>query len=256
MLIRLFFILSFCSCLWLFGNDIREVVAISEPLEQESYSADSIIEAMPPRDAILYPREMKPNYEKSYVGEEFDYTTTKPKKSLIKRLQESLNKLLDSLFGTIPNDISKVVESIIMVLVVVIIAVALYFIIYYFVLSKGNIIFSKKNNRGNINVNELSENIHEINFPKVILDFEQNHNYRSAVRYHYLYILKKLTDRKLIKWTSEKTNKDYLKEFTHESLKDAFGELSHIFDYVWYGEFDIKKEDYKYFKNKFNDFII
>ena len=64
-------------------------------------------------------------------------------------------------------------------------------------------------------------------------------------------VLKKLSDKKQIDWNTEKTNHDYLKELKSESSKTNFAELLYIFEYVWYGEFEINEEAYLQFKKKF-----
>lgn len=64
-------------------------------------------------------------------------------------------------------------------------------------------------------------------------------NYRLAIRYYYLQTLKFLTEGEMITWQPEKTNEDYIKEINHETLKYDFKELTRIYDYVWYGEFNI-----------------
>ena len=79
-------------------------------------------------------------------------------------------------------------------------------------------------------------------------------DYRSAVRYQFLFILKKLSDKKLINWNPEKTNKDYAAELKAPHLKNDFSNLSYIFDYVWYGEFSIEEQSYQKFKNKYQAF--
>ena len=120
----------------------------------------------------------------------------------------------------------------------------------------GNLFFSKKNKKLNIPNQNLQENIHEINFPESIVNFERQQDYRSAVRYQFLLVLKKLADQKIIIWNPEKTNKDYLLELKKPQLKNNFKGLIHIFDYVWYGEFEINEEKYQQLKKKFADFKI
>lgn len=254
MFVRLLFILLSFSFAKLYAEEITEVARGVESVNY--YPADSLIRVMPPRDIALYPKEMRSSYEKYYQGEDFDYTVTKPQKSLMERISAKFHRFLESIFGNIPRNIGVVMTKVLEVLAVVVVALALYFIIYYMVLGNGNIFFGKKNHKVEIKTGNWQENIHEINFSQMILQYEQNHDYRSAVRYQYLYVLKKLTDRKLIEWNSEKTNKDYVTELSHKELKNEFQELSYIFDYVWYGEIAIQKEDYRYFKAKFNDFKI
>lgn len=120
----------------------------------------------------------------------------------------------------------------------------------------GNLFFGKKNKKVNINAEELHENIHEINFPESIAKFEREGDYRSAVRYQFLFILKKLSDKKQINWNPEKTNKDYTAELKNIDLKNEFAGLSYIFDYVWYGEFNIDEQNYLKFKSQYQAFKI
>ena len=119
---------------------------------------------------------------------------------------------------------------------------------------EGNLFFGKKNKKVEINAEELHENIHEINFPESIAKFERQGDFRSAVRYQFLFVLKKLSDKKQISWNPEKTNKDYLMELKAEHLKNEFSGLSYIFDYVWYGEFSIDEQAYLTFKNQYQAF--
>ena len=100
----------------------------------------------------------------------------------------------------------------------------------------------------------MYENIHEINFPESILGFERSGDYRSAIRYHFLFVLKKLSDKKRINWNPEKTNKDYVRELKADHLQEEFSKLSYIFDYVWYGEFSIDEESYEKFKEQYQSF--
>jgi hypothetical protein len=80
----------------------------------------------------------------------------------------------------------------------------------------------KKNRKINIKNQDLEENIHEINFPEAILKLEKQHDYRSAIRYHFLQALKKLSDKNLITWNPEKTNRDYLREIEKQSIEGRF----------------------------------
>ena len=81
---------------------------------------------------------------------------------------------------------------------------------------------------------------------------ENQQDYRLAIRYHFLRMLKTLTDKNLIDWNPEKTNRDYISEISASELKEQFKDASRIFDYVWYGEFSINETEYKTYKDKFN----
>ena len=118
----------------------------------------------------------------------------------------------------------------------------------------GNFFFSKKNKKLKIGTEDLKENIHEINFDKSISDFEAKANYRMATRYQFLSLLKKLSDKKLIDWNIEKTNRDYSRELKNVTQKTQFDRLTYIFENVWYGEIDLDEQRYQSFKSYFNNF--
>lgn len=95
---------------------------------------------------------------------------------------------------------------------------------------------------GQINGDMFEENIHEMDFEKLIREAKQNNDYRLATRLIFLYSLKILSDQQLIRWLPGKTNHDYLDEVAQPDLKDGFQELSLYFDYAWYGNFRVSEE--------------
>ncbi len=101
---------------------------------------------------------------------------------------------------------------------------------------------------------ENQENINENNYPKLIEQAEAQQNYRLAYRYHFLWILQMLSNRKLIIWQKKKTNQEYSEELKSTAHKEKFGQLSYIFDYVWYGEFSLSHWQYEQAKLWCNEF--
>lgn len=101
---------------------------------------------------------------------------------------------------------------------------------------------------------ESLENIHEINFNEQIQQAISNGNYRLAVRLCYLSALKTLNDQSIIHWQPEKTNQAYIAEIEDPSLKNQFSQLTTQFEFIWYGEFFIDKENFAPIKNSFDLF--
>jgi len=95
------------------------------------------------------------------------------------------------------------------------------------------------------------EDIHGINFEKVIKEAEDSGNFRKAIRYLYINYLKTLTENELIDWHANKTNKDYDKEMKDTKYYSSHKHLSRIYEYIWYGEFYIDALQYKKYKNNF-----
>ena len=219
------------------------------------YRADSILLKNPVSENTVYPKNFKPNIPSRYQGKDFDYTTVKPRMSFWEKLMTKIEKLLESIFGeTIFTKTGNIAGVLIRFFAILLIGFLLYFIIKYLMANGGISFFGKKNRKVEIRDEELHENIHEINFSESILKFEKAGDFRSAVRYQFLFILKKLSDKKLITWNPEKTNKDYVAELKVPHLKNQFYDLSYIFDYVWYGEFSIDEESYLAFKNQYQSF--
>lgn len=87
----------------------------------------------------------------------------------------------------------------------------------------------------------LHENIHEMDFDKLIQEALQQHDYRTAIRLQFLHALKILSDKGLIHWEQGKTNQDYLQELKVGEIKTGFHELNFYFEYAWYGNFAINQ---------------
>lgn len=93
--------------------------------------------------------------------------------------------------------------------------------------------------------NVFDENIHEMDFEQLINDARESQDYRKGIRLLFLYALKLLSDKHLIRWQSGKTNHDYVAEITERELKTGLNELSFYFDYAWYGNFSINAETFQ-----------
>ncbi|MEC3877069.1 DUF4129 domain-containing protein [Chryseobacterium salviniae] len=219
------------------------------------YRADSVLLKKPVTENTVYPKKFKANVPSRYKGEEFDYTTTKPRMSVWEKLMKKIVEILNSIFGeTVFTNSANIAGILVRLFAIILAGFLLYFIIKYLIGKEGSFLFGKKNKKVTIKDEELHENIHEINFPESILKFEKSGDFRSAVRYQFLFVLKKLSDKKLIAWNPEKTNKDYVAELKAPHLKEEFFQLSYIFDYVWYGEFSISEESYLKFKTQYQSF--
>lgn len=107
-----------------------------------------------------------------------------------------------------------------------------------------------------IDFKELDEDIHKINFEELIAKAIANKDYRKAVRLHFLKLLKELTDKNLIKWQIDKTNHDYSIELAKSKYSTQFQELSLLYEYIWYGDFEINESNFKNTISKFNSFKV
>lgn len=219
---------------------------------KESIDGDSVLRNSYSTDNVIQKRTFPKNFKRKYRGEDFSYETIKPKESFWSRIERKLKKFLQSVFGEAnPKTSARLINAFLWLLAIAALAVALYYTLNYLASRQGNFMFGRKNRKISIEDKDVVENIHEINFAESIIKFEREKNYRYAVRYQFLQVLKKLTDKNIIDWNPEKTNRDYLSELQNDNLKKHFRELVHIFDYVWYGEFEIDEASYANFREKF-----
>lgn len=100
----------------------------------------------------------------------------------------------------------------------------------------------------------LKEQLDGISYPGLVEQAVVAGNYSLAVRIHYLYILRLLDEKEIIHWDVHRTNLSYYYEIKEEKLREHFGKLMRIFDYVCYGEFQVDKDLYRNLEQEFNDF--
>ena len=114
-------------------------------------------------------------------------------------------------------------------------------------------LYQKKNNN-EIPYETFGENIHTIDFADSIAEAIVQKNYRLAVRLYYLKTLKELTDRKMIDWRINKTNRSYVYELNSPTLRPDFERITLQFEYAWYGDFSVDETQFLNIKNQFLTF--
>lgn len=97
------------------------------------------------------------------------------------------------------------------------------------------------------------ENIHEMDFEKLIREAKEKGDYRLGTRLILLYALKLLSDQHLIVWQAGKTNHDYVNELSIKELKTGLNEISFYFDYAWYGNFQVNADTFVRVQSTFSD---
>ncbi len=91
---------------------------------------------------------------------------------------------------------------------------------------------------------EGADHIEDIDFDGLIAGFLEKRDYRAVVRLLYRKALQELSARDLIRWQIDKTNRDYLAELAQSPLRGEFTELTRIFEYIWYGNFDLPEDTF------------
>ncbi len=186
------------------------------------------------------------NFKEAYSGEEYTYESDKVSKGWFTRFKEWFAKKIKEWFDfegtTEANDIADFLIKLFYVLIII----AVIFIIVKAILNnEGRWVFGKKSDRKIIKVDDIETNLHIVDFKSLIKEAVTTNNYRLAIRYYYLWVLKELTKKEYIEYDVEKTNNDYLNEIDNKDLKANFSYASYLYNYIWYGEFKVEDKEFK-----------
>jgi hypothetical protein len=188
---------------------------------------------------VYVQRKFDPKFKERYDSSEFNYHTKIAAKSAWTRFWEWVGDILRQIFSFGDKAQSAPLFVILIrLLAILLIGFVVYLIVRAILNKEGMWIFGKSGKK--ITVSDLGEeNIHEMNFSDLIANTKKDGDYRLAVRYYYLWVLKKLSAREIIDWHWDKTNSDYLYEIKNDALKKDFEYLSYVYDYSWYGDFPV-----------------
>jgi hypothetical protein len=150
--------------------------------------------------------------------------------------------------------VSKSFDSFWQYVILAVVAALALWLIWKAEFIKG-LLANQPQNQDNLDYETLTENIHELNFGELLENARSQHNYRLAVRYLYLQILKKLADVDLINWQANKTNRMYINELDSKTTRSSFENITQQFEYVWYGERPIVEPEFMEIQNEFTDFL-
>lgn len=185
--------------------------------------------------------------EAYHEDDAFDYArTVAPSTSFAERMIDWFVRLLDSIFG---NEAGRNIFQ------YGIFGAALILVMVLLMRSELGGVFKRSvMKKGGLEYEEMEEDISGMDFDALIAEAIAAGNLRRAVRLHYLKLLAEMTDRGLIEWRREKTNSEYLNELRRHDLRFRFAELTRVFDFVWYGGFEIDSERYARISGDFNAF--
>lgn len=137
-------------------------------------------------------------------------------------------------------------------LLYVLLAIALGAVIYLVFMGDKSSNGSKKvhyENDFNPNQIELSALEVQINEAKA------NNDFRLATRLYFVWIIKELSDHGFIDWKKRKTNHNYLLEVAGQSFYNNFSNCIKTYEFIWYGEYALSKEDFKKVENDFKQLV-
>jgi hypothetical protein len=145
-------------------------------------------------------------------------------------------------------------QGISQILLFILVAVILVFLIYR--IATGGFAL---NNQAVGNLAEetanLEERLRESDVDKYLREALARGEYRLAVRFYFLRVLKAMIENNHTEWKKEKTNRLYLSDVRerpyHKQLRDAI----HIYERVWFGQTEFSKEDFERVQPDFQNLL-
>jgi hypothetical protein len=93
-----------------------------------------------------------------------------------------------------------------------------------------------------------------IDLEAAISKYQQEGNYRFAIRYMYLKLLRTIREKVKIPIGDSSTNAEITHALKNHAGADEFRYLATAYEYIFYGDFIPQEELFKKLKNKFDDF--
>jgi hypothetical protein len=93
-----------------------------------------------------------------------------------------------------------------------------------------------------------------MDFDKAIARYQAESNYRFAIRYLFLRLIRLASEKNIIQLRDSMTNTEIGRSFGRHPLASQFRYLATAYEYVYFGEFNLNKETFNSLKEKFDVF--
>ncbi|MBD0277603.1 MAG: hypothetical protein ICV81_06505 [Flavisolibacter sp.] len=222
---------------------VEDTVMLAPPIESEAMDTANYFDlpGMAERAPVVQRKISQATLNKLRNDDDFWYANYHPNRKPEKENPSSLEKLINlGWFKT---------------LLWIIIISSFAAILIWFLIAGNTVIFRKKP----VTTISAEDTLENANIFTLDFDHEVNKaahagNYRLAIRLMYVQVLKELSDKNLINYSQEKTNSDYVQQLWNSRYYLHFFRLTRLFEYVWYGQFNINQSAYASIRNDFATF--
>jgi len=203
--------------------------------------------------------QFEPNFKDKYKGKKYDYEGKSNVKNELVPIDVKGSKYQketpDLKEENIEDNPSFNLSFLNYVFIFVLVAAFIYLV--YILFNEGSSgLFASRNQQRLNSFGELtSENIENIDIQTLIDNAENSEDFRLAIRYHYLLVLKTLSSKNFITFEEDKTNAEYLNEISHLKFSNHFAHTSYLYNYIWYGEFPVNADQYRIAKQRFRTLL-
>lgn len=123
---------------------------------------------------------------------------------------------------------------------------------------KGENIFKKQKKvpkTASFTLEEVEDRLAESDLEKFIREAENAGKYPLAIRLFYLKIIKELSQKRIIRYKKNKTNRIYIQKVDATTFGPEFREATRLFERLWYGQSEFTQADYQQVKPQFQQWV-
>ncbi len=158
-------------------------------------------------------------------------------------LSNALIRFFEWLFGV--EEAVGAFNTFLKVLPYLLLLVLVFILIKFFINVNARAVSFNKKNEALVTLSEEEHIIKNEDIQKLIQQALADNNYRLAVRYYYLFMLRLMNEKEIISWELQKTNADYNRELEKTVHKKPFARITRLYEYIWYGDFPIDETNYR-----------
>lgn len=222
----------------------QDSLMYEEEIDTSVYSDDTLSSITFVPIDTFQKRNFESSFKNRYKGEAFDYTEKSKPKTMENRNSFPWAGLL---------------EGIIILIYIIIglgVIIGVHILVSILLGKEGIWLINRKSDDKTVFYGDDLQQVADIDFKTLIQQALETNDFRLAIRYQYLFLLQKMSSKSIIELHKDKTNSDYQYEIKDTTLRQSFGYLSYIYDYAWYGEFDVSRPDYDQAQKAFDETLL
>ena len=222
---------------------------------QDSLSDSEAVEMTPDSAEVIYhgPWTFEEGFADDYLGQkDFDYSEAKENETWLQRIKRQIQNAWDNFWISVwdNNASTKFWQVFTQLAPYLLLGLLMALLVWLALKYTYHPDPSAKTYLHQPTTDELL--LKSDNLKALAEDSLRRQDFRLALRYRYLMVLQLLIRRDLIVWKSSKTNFDYQKELSNSPYLGPFTEVTRIYNFVWYGHFDLDEATYSELKNAFD----
>ncbi|MFC4720992.1 hypothetical protein ACFO5O_01560 [Geojedonia litorea] len=204
-------------------------------------------------------RQFEADFKERYTGRKYNYEG----KEVVNNELNPVNGEASKYQNVDPNlkednnyNESSFDLSLLNYLFILALVLAVIYLVYILFNDGTSGLFSSRRSQKLASFGDISvDSIEHIDVQALINEAESKNDYRLAIRYYYLLVLKTLSLKNYIKLEDDKTNAEYLNEIAQTHFSQGFAYTSYLYNYIWYGEFPLNNQQYAIAKQRFTNLL-